>query len=69
MNDLVAPATAAPRPGRGGRRESGRQAGGGRGPAAGPPMAATVNETRLQRWVVVTALVPWKSRKTPTTRP
>ncbi len=47
-------------PGRGGRGQSGRQACGGR-PAGRPgaaALAAPFNDTRLQRWVVLTVLVP-----------
>ena len=56
MNMLVSPAeAAAPRPRRmQGELPAGQSAGGPRA----APMAAAVNETRLQRWVVVTALVP-----------
>ena len=41
-----------------GNLPAGGRRGRGAGPGAGRPMAAAVNETRLQRWVVVTGLVP-----------
>ena len=52
------PADAAPAaPAADARKAGGRQAPAGPA-AAGGPMAGAVNETRLQRWVVVTGLVP-----------